>query len=813
MKNLKSITFEMSLKPFRSTKQEDIESVCFSLFDSWRALTKHADRICILLWVADGSEILEYTGRDEDEIEWGRYIGGANPRQGWDKVNDPQGLGLHTRWYYYTENPPVITNKILRQIISTLKKIGKEVTGKPVLVGETFDPGPEFAKSDFKYNRHNEICLGASMGHKSMVCCYATLKGDRHHYATYPDGIPDGTPFGTFLGKQAQRFLTDMGFDYLWLSNGFGFGSETWRVNGATFDGKNFYPEKMSDLQEKIMEFWRLFRKEFHLPVETRGTNLTAGIDFATDAVNLKKIYEGGFDILPPPNSPWAALDGDFGLELAGYMSRMAELPSGNLISGKTPDSYLFRFYIHDPWWMNSPWMDRYEGQPHDIYLPLATVRLNAQGQTVMPDHMNLLTVDNSLGEMPENCVNEVIPHLLKCFETAPDQPSPFVWVYPFREYHENPDSIAKAFFEDWFMVKTINSSLPVNTVISSDNFSALFSNNPGFLKNSVLVVPVPDKRNGLNQSLLEFVEHGGKVMLYGSLTNADSRLLEALNLKLTAPLSGEMTVKVQMQEDELVQGSYTTRIAYPGILSDGGVDTVIDDQTDSSTAVFAMAAQNQDKRVLLHTVSRPRWNGGGFVWCRGYSCSRAEKDKNMYPLARLFALAAGVFGYDFRLVRQNQTVKEPVVALHRNRNVCWYSGFNPNTTTDIHLKTPLGAPLLTGYETIIKDGRSVYRFPRAWRNECRVFVQQDGGVLGCKEMAPVSFTRCRRLVVSGLKNATVYVLPPCGDIEKTELLLNSKYPYFVGDPMGIQTVDTVFGQALCVKNISGDLLISDLFV
>lgn len=462
---------------------------------------------------------------------------------------------------------------------------------------------------------------------------------------------------------------------------------------------------------------------------------------------------------------------------------------------------------------MNSPWMDRYEGQPHDIYLPLATVRLNAQGQTVMPDHMNLLTVDNSLGEMPENCVNEVIPHLLKCFETAPDQPSPFVWVYPFREYHENPDSIAKAFFEDWFMVKTINSSLPVNTVISSDNFSALFSNNPGFLKNSVLVVPVPDKRNGLNQSLLEFVEHGGKVMLYGSLTNADSRLLEALNLKLTAPLSGEMTVKVQMQEDELVQGSYTTRIAYPGILSDGGVDTVIDDQTDSSTAVFAKAAQNQDKRVLLHTVSRPRWNGGGFVWCRGYSCSRAEKDKNMYPLARLFALAAGVFGYDFRLVRQNQTVKEPVVALHRNRNVCWYSGFNPNTTTDIHLKTPLGAPLLTGYETIIKDGRSVYRFPRAWRNECRVFVQQDGGVLGCKEMAPVSFTRCRRLVVSGLKNATVYVLPPCGDIEKTELLLNSKYPYFVGDPMGIQTVDTVFGQALCVKNISGDLLISDLFV
>ena len=814
MKPLKSVTLEMSLKPFRSTGQKEIEAVCFSLFDAWRPLVRHADRVCVMLWTADGSEILDYTGRDEDEIEWCRYIGGANPLTDWDKENDPRGEGLHTRWYYYTDNPPVFQNKTLRRIIATLKRVGTEVTGKPVLVGETFDPGPEFAKSDFKYKRHNEICIGDSMGRKSMVCCYGVLNGDSYHYAAYPDGIPDGTPFGTFFGRQAQRFLTDMGFDYLWLSNGFGFGTETWGVTGATFDGEKFYPEKIDDVQGRIMEFWRLFRQEFRLPVETRGTNLTAGIDFATDAVNLKKIYEGGFDILPPPNSPWAALDGDFGLELAGYMSRMAELPSSPpMTSGKTPDSYLFRFYIHDPWWMNSPWMDRYEGQPHDIYLPLAVTKINSQGKTVPPDHMNFLTVDNSLGEMPESCANEVIPHLLKCFETAPDQPSPFVWVYPFREYHENADAISKAFFEEWFLIKAINSSLPVNTVVSSDRFVSIYKKQPDFLKNSVLVVPVPDRKSALNQTLFDFIRRGGRVMLYGSLTNADAGLLKALDLNLSEPLFGEMQIEIAMKEDVTANGEYPNRLVYYGELSDGGVDTV-PDGIDPAATVLAGVNQNGCKRVVLSSVCRSEWNGGGIVWCRGYSCSRAENDTDMYPLARLFTLSAGVFGFDFKLVKQNVSAKEPVITLHRNRNLLWVSGYNPDTTTDIHLKTPLGAPLLIGYETMMKDGCSVYRLPRAWRNECRVFVRQrDGGVLGCRERAPVSFTQRHKLEVNGLKNADVYVLPLDGDLERTELLLNSEYPHVVGEPMEVNTVDTVFGRALRVRNVTGSLQISDLTV
>ena len=245
MKNLKRVCLELSLKPFKSTEPEYIESVCRKAFTQWAELASHAEKVAVMMWTSDGSELLDYKGDLDDVFEWDRFIGGANTRQSWNKVADPEGRGLHTRNYDYIENPPVMHYRDLKLIIATLKKIGKEITGKDVEVGETFDPGPEFALSDFKYNRHNEICEGTSMGTKSMVCCYYSLNGDDVSYAAYPNGIPDGTPFGEFLGKQSQIFLKDMGFDYIWLSNGFGFGTETWGFTGALYDGKEFFPEKI----------------------------------------------------------------------------------------------------------------------------------------------------------------------------------------------------------------------------------------------------------------------------------------------------------------------------------------------------------------------------------------------------------------------------------------------------------------------------------------------------------------------------------------------------------------------------------------
>lgn len=238
IQNFGNVTLEMSLKPFKQNTPEYIREVCRTMFRQWTPLLSHADTVSILLWTSDGSEILDYTGDPNQPLEWGMYAG--NPNAPHAVNSGPKELNLHQRAYTYIADPPAFTYGDLRFIIATLKEVGRRETGKVIRVGETFDPGPEFAKSPFKYERHPEICMANTLGAKSFVCCYATLNADERSYASYPDGIPQGTPLGTFLGKQSHRFLADMGFDYFWLSNGFGFGMETWNTVGAIFDGNCF---------------------------------------------------------------------------------------------------------------------------------------------------------------------------------------------------------------------------------------------------------------------------------------------------------------------------------------------------------------------------------------------------------------------------------------------------------------------------------------------------------------------------------------------------------------------------------------------
>ncbi|MCM0647598.1 hypothetical protein NBE98_04285 [Clostridium swellfunianum] len=819
MDNLKNITLEISLKPFKQTDDKSIEAVCRKAFSQWSKLLDHANMVSILLWISDGSEILDYKADLNEQFEWARYIGGANPRTSWDKERDPEGKGLHTTYYLYTENPAIFTYGILKKVIETFKRVGHEVTGKTTRVGATFDPGPEFAKSDFKYNRHEEILLGDTMGKKSFVCCYSVLHADKCHYAGFPFGIPEGTPFGKFFGRQCQNFLTDMGFDYLWLSNGFGFGTETWGTTGAIFDGEKFYPEKMEETQQKIIEFWELFRKECpKFPVETRGTNLSAGIDLATDGVNLKNIYDGGYNILPPPNSPWAALDGDFGLELCGYMSRIAELPAG--------DDFLYRFYVHDPWWMNSPWIDRYEGQPHDIYLPLAVSRLNEQGEIKNPNHLNFLTIDTSLGEMPDQCPNEIIPHILKAYNNQPDDVSPFVWVYPFREYYENASpneaKVEKPFFEDWFIRGSINNGLPISTVVSTDNFISSLSVSVDLFAGSVIITPVPEKDSKLEKVLISFIQNGGKVILYGGIDKAGKKLLEALNLQRIVSIDGILDLKLNLLSDDMESSAYPIKINHIKLMSDGGIDTVLNNELDSCTKVLAEVQDNKENRVVALYRNCDEWNNGAVAWIRGTSSNNYVKGsflllphnpEEYYPMEILMRLALQEFGFNIGLIKDGPYVKSPVTMLHRHNNGFYFSGYIPNTTVRMKMKFPLGAPLLMGSETKLTSGHSVYSMPRAWQAECRVFVEQEEDtMLFCKEYTPVSYQMRRRIQVCGLKKATVRIFPEKGFEESTELLLNSSHPYMVTEKIEIHKKNTPWGIVLEAINITGELMISTPF-
>ncbi|MBQ7038987.1 MAG: hypothetical protein IJN39_00295 [Clostridia bacterium] len=645
----KNVTLEISLKPFKRTDSEYIRKVCSGIFRQWQALLENRETISVMLWVGDGSEILDYAGNMDDKFEWCRFIGTANLP--YLEKDAPLETSLHKRKQDYMENPPEMTYGILKNIVECIKNEGKKAfPDAKIRVGETFDIGPEFAISDFKYNRHKEICSGSQVDRLGFVDATAKLCADDYHYVAYPDGIPEGTPFGTFFGKQSEHFLRDLGFDYLWLSNGLGFSANPWVKTGKIFDGKAYYPEKLEETKKHVFEFWKLFRSECSLPLETRGTNNSVGIDYASDGVPLYDIYNENLDITAPPNSPWAALNDNYGLEIMGHMTRICELPN---------EKFPFRYYVHDPWWVNSPWYDRYDGTPCDIYLPMAISRINASGEVESANSLNILSIDNSFGNMPNSCANEPIPHLLKAEKDSADKPALLVWIYPMREYTTSDDALLlkEMNLGDNFICDAINDGLPLCCVASTDSF---LKHGPEIYKNSTIITPVPEN-NAVSEKLKGLAKQGTGILMYGT------------SAKLNTYENFENLVRIDVEK-----GTEQMRKA----------------------------------------------------WLK--------------------------FGYSIEFSKKGDNIKPPTLAIACHDNGFFFSVYNSNTTTDTKFKFPLGAPILCGAETEIINGYSSYRFARAEHRECRIFVNQESGIISCREAAPVNARFRRAIKITGLKDATV---------------------------------------------------------
>jgi hypothetical protein len=809
-KSFNNITLEASLKPFKKNDKAYIREVAKEMFTQWHSLLRHTDTVSVMLWTSDGSEILDYKGTLSQPLEWAKYLGNPNTKH--EVGSGPEELSIHERAYLYMENPPAYTYGDLKFIIQTLKEVGRQVTGKPVLVGATFDPGPEFAKSEFKYVKHLEILGGSAMGHKSFVSSYSVLNADKGSYAGFPNGIPANTPFGTFFGRQSQHFLKDLGYDYIWFSNGFGFGAEGWSATGATFTGKEFEQEKLAGLTNKINEFWKLFRKECpHFQIQTRGTNLSVGADLARDAVNLKQIYEGGYNMLPPPNSPWAALDGDFGLEMVGYMSRMAELPDNR---------FLFRYYTHDPWWLNSPWLDRYGREPHDIYLPMAVSRIDANGKIGIPTHLNFLTIDNSLGEMPTQVPDEVTPHILKARYDAPTAPGPLVWVYPFDEYHQwayqSEERLQEVYYGDWYIRQAINNGLPLNTVISTTSFQSVLAQNPAYFKESTLVTIAPDAGSSLEKALMGFVQKRGKLIIFGPTDHSSPAFLEFLNQKNEAPLEGEFKMKTTYTTDILEKG-YPIVINHRSLFSGGGFRTSLKNPTDAGTKLLVQVEQAGKSRDAVWVRTKPEWQGGKVAYLRGTNSSSftggrllTPDDPDKYfigPLHLRYVLPE--FGISHVVEKQDPSIKNPVLTVARSNNAFIFSGYNPNSTVKQRFKFQQGAPLLLGLETKLDKGTSTYTMPTSWNRESRVFVEQQEGIVSFKELHSGQKGVTKRYSVDGLKNATVRIYPEDHVTDQQfRAYVNASYPWKTGQ-VSFRKGEDRFGKHYVVENVTGNLVVS----
>jgi hypothetical protein len=832
--HFRDVQLEMSLKPFWDASPATRDAVCRELFAQWQPLCRFAESISIQLWTGDGSEILEYQGDLDATLEWARYVGSANAI--WEKEGgageklsvkkavakkgvtdhsaaniggeaddlDPENRGVHKRRYLYRPEPPVFTLRWLKELVLTLKKIGQEVTGKKIYVGTTFDIGPEFAVSKFKYEWHREICGGGALFGAKFIRCDAKLKGDSRRYAGFPDGIPDDTTFGAFLGRQSKLFLVDFPFDFMWFSNGFGFALEPWALTGALFDGREFKAAAAKETAEGIMNFWRDFRAECpSLPIRTRGTNLTTGIDLGSDASPIEAIYRDAGPIDAPVNSPWAALDGDVGLELAGWMSHIARLPRAG---------YRFRYYIHDPWWLNSPWLDRYQRQPFDIFLPLSVSRLQGDGRVDPPSDLAFLTIDDSNGQIPVNVPIEVTSHILHAREFLPDEPGPLAWVYPFTEYNDlalgDAPNPSLPFFGDWFVRGLIAHGVPVNTVVNSEDVRTLIEKNATALAGSILVAPVLPEGRGFTELLSQYANAGGRVLFYGPLQEDAPLLRELLQVRLVQPLEGDF---------DYVSGSDRRTLRHLPFLSAGPWR-----ESASGPGCINVAQKGEERTVA---VSR-KIGRGAITWVRG-SLATAEFDPEQpAPIKgpRLTELNAAKFisteeitrellqqfGLTIDWAKGTPANASPMLTIHRHRNAFVLSGYQPRSTVPLRLGLPSGAPIFPGYELHVEGPTTVYSGAPSWHHECRVFVtEKDSSLVTARIIPPIQFGYTLRLLISGLRDATVRFFPVSGTEEKLEILRQPAFPYFIGDFVKPVFEATPEGTRVTITGVSGELLFS----
>lgn len=803
---LRNVTLELSAKPFLNDSEEMMYAVGRTLFRQWIPLTAEADTVSVLLWLADGSEILEYTGDPEQTFEWGYWQGIANPLP---PPKNPTAWEKRYLNYYpvkYRPDAAPRTYAWLKRMIEVLRETGNEITGKPIRIGATFDNGPEFSVSDFKYRRHREIAQGHSIYPHSFVTCNSVLHADSRAYAGFPSGIPEGTTLGEFLGRQYREFARDLGYDYIWLSNGMGFGTETWGITGELFDKERFHPERRTEAARKMLRFWHDFLDAAPgTVIETRGSDYPAGIEIATDAAPLAWLYREKI-IAPPINSPKAAILYNPGLELAAWQSHIAELPDG---------WYSFRFYIHDPWFLNTPWLDRYAREPWDIFLPLSVARINETGRPQSPEGIELLSCDNSFGQMPQQVPDEVQPLLAEAFRDAPDQTGPFLWIYPFDEYAAS-ERIDKTFSEELFFAEALENGAPVNTVISTKVFRSLLEQGKAPLHSATPIVPLtvldcPDLRARLEQHL----RSGGNALFYGALNSSAKETAELLGLTSAAPLDGFAEIRLAARFDTVADGSFGPTVPILPQFDGGGLTEIIED------AVLLAAARIGDEERAILTVKR--FPGGGrAIFVRSIiSCQPVQlppgasmpRRRNLlrctpaeyFPTPSLMRRALEEFDWRIRC-RMETPGRPPVLTISRNRNAFLFNGYVPDTTVTLEMSTPFGVPIPEDREIRLENGVGLWRPGRTIHAACRGFIRQSAAsTVSCHLHIAYHPKQTGKLGYTNLRDAEVRVFLP---EERCAEELEVKPGYYGEQLLPFEWEETPQGRCLLVRHVTGSVVI-----
>lgn len=778
------VVLEFSLKPFYRVEAGSFADTAAEIMKTWSDLASASQALAALLWIGDGSEILEWKGDVEEPIRWAHTIGFNNLQYGLYPGEKYYAL---QRAEEFRRPTPTVRYGDVAEIVKALKAAAAELLQKDLLVGATIDPGPEFVHNPWKYEVHPELIRGGPRSDMpesvAFLCPYEKLHADSTRYAGYPDGVPEGTPFGRFLGRQFGSFADALGFDYIWLSNGLGCTHMAWSYQGEVFNGEQFRPERAAESKERILSFWKDFRAECPTyPVELRGTNFSVGMDVGSDAVPLRQIMaEGGAAL--PPNTPWGCRR--LGAEMTIFLSRIA---------GARDVGIPFRYYTNDPWFNSDPWWSYYGREPYDIYCPASACRVNANGEVETPARLELLTIDDELGRLVPELAREVTPHLLRAFTLRPDAPGPLVWVYPFGEYHDlvddNPELLDHPFFHDWFVTACLSAGLPVNTVMAAEDFVSLGGRRSDILRDCIIVTPVPLEGWALADAVCEWVRGGGAALLYGPVSTAAPAVRELLNLRPAEPLDGELEVEERLETD-VFECAPTRRLLHDALVSAGGVCAVLSEPADAHATVKVTAEKEGAERVYGLVRAEPDWNGGRVAWIRGSAAFSRQRrleprpqDSQRYHNPGEWARhILSDLGYSIQQERRDPTVRPAMMFLSRHRGAFMIAGHKPDAPVTVRLQFPDGAPLVSERETRLENNWSCYGFDKTIHHEVRAFVRQsaDTFVRVKEQKTPTDKHRC--FAISGLKDAEVTLYPYPDSLAEGGLEIVQTGVYDAGEP------------------------------
>ncbi|MFW6293626.1 MAG: hypothetical protein ACOC7V_15070 [Spirochaetota bacterium] len=746
------VAVEFSLKPFGLDDGVSFDERAEQVVTAWRPLWEAGAEASFMLWVADGSDILEWSGDVDQELEWGRYIGFCNIDRG--AFRKEMGDQIYGRPYIEHARPFRYAD--LKAIVSSLRAAGERLLGRPITVGATFDPGPEFAESPFKYTRHDEIiCHALDNGRWTfpMVDAAATLRADPGRFAAYPDGIPEGERFARFLGRQIGSYCRDLGFDYVWLSNGFAFSPAPWDSVGPAFDGERFDPAERERRRDLFTTVWDDLREGCgDIPIEVRGTNFTAANDLAVNGVDYRRLYGEDFVRLPPPNSPWGALGSDYGLELVGYLSRIVGSPKAR---------YLFRYYANDPWFRQNPWTDIFYGQPYDVFLPLACNMLADDGRAVSPVVVNILTGDTELGEVDALTGLQVASHIRTALADRPDDVGLVTWIYPFDYNHdivgEGAHRQAEVLFCDWYVRGLINRGFPVSSVATADAFERRCQD--GEVPLTTLLLPTGAASTaGDAELLLGWLRRGIPAILYGPAASLHESVAAELGVTSGGPVEGELALVGS-------NGRELGTILHEPVGSGGAITAVGAGSTAIDVLVYARPADGEPRPYVVASREFP------LVWIRGtnnHETRLGERGPRVpAPRPDYFdstVLINEIFARTGHTVRVENDADGPAHMLFSRRERAWFlSGYAARPAGVVRLRFSDGAPVFHATTTRIEEGASLYPLSRVMRHECRVFVRQESGVVTCTTRSRGHRRAELSLGIRDLADATLVFYPPEG--------------------------------------------------